>query len=102
MPDLSRINVIRAGVDLAHIKNNRIEPAHGLFMASKPQYLNNVLDMDKSDERVRQFLNGQQIECDSGKGYCAAAVNGYVMGFGKCSNGVLKNHYPKGLRNFNL
>nr|MCR4814157.1 Fmu (Sun) protein [Lachnospiraceae bacterium] len=23
---------------------------------------------------------------------------GYSLGFGKASNGVLKNHYPKGLR----
>jgi NOL1/NOP2/fmu family ribosome biogenesis protein len=32
------------------------------------------------------------------KGYCAVCVNGITLGFGKASNGRLKNKYPKGLR----
>lgn len=31
-------------------------------------------------------------------GYTAVAADGIVTGFGKASNGVLKNRYPKGLR----
>ncbi|MBR6407784.1 MAG: RsmF rRNA methyltransferase first C-terminal domain-containing protein [Clostridia bacterium] len=99
MPELSGINVVRAGVDLAEIKGKRLEPMHGFYMAAKPERVFNLLEMDTSDKRIAHFLNGQQIECGGKKGYCAAAVNGFIMGFGKCSDGVMKNHYPKGLRN---
>ena len=33
------------------------------------------------------------------KGWCGVAAAGVTAGFGKCSGGRLKNHYPKGLRN---
>lgn len=31
-------------------------------------------------------------------GFCAAVYQGLQLGFGKVSDGMLKNHYPKGLR----
>ena len=49
------------------------------------------------DNRINEFLHGLEIDCDK-KGYTAVAVDGMVTGFGKASNGKLKNHYPKGLR----
>ena len=44
-------------------------------------------------------ITGEEIEVPSDiKGYCAVCVNGITLGFGKASNGRLKNKYPKGLR----
>ena len=50
---------------------------------------------------LAKFLHGEEIEAPSGleKGYAAVKVQGFVTGFGKVSGGVIKNHYPKGLRN---
>ena len=32
------------------------------------------------------------------KGWYLVTVDGYSLGWGKLSGGILKNHYPKGLR----
>jgi NOL1/NOP2/fmu family ribosome biogenesis protein len=56
--------------------------------------------MPVSDTRVAKFLRGESIEDDSvSDGYVAILVDGYPLGFGKAKGGVIKNHYPKGIRN---
>ena len=64
---------------------------------------------NKPEERLAQktlafevvkFLHGEEIKIDESiKGYTLVCVNGISLGFGKASNGNLKNKYPKGLRN---
>ena len=44
------------------------------------------------------YLRGEEVACND-KGYTAVTVGGVVVGFGKASGGMLKNKYPKGLRN---
>jgi NOL1/NOP2/sun family putative RNA methylase len=100
MPNLKGINVLRSGILLGEIKKNRIEPAHSAFMAVTPQQCVNSVDFRLDDENIRRFLHGEEISVDKNiKGYTAVAVEGIVTGFGKASNGTLKNKYPKGLRN---
>ncbi len=97
LPQMKGLGVLRAGV-LLGTSQKRIEPAHAAFMAAKPEMLCSVLELDAS--QVTAFLHGEELEApDSYKGYTGVAVNGVVTGFGKCSNGRLKNRYPKGLRN---
>ncbi len=98
LPDINGLNVIRAGVFAGECKKNRIEPQHALFMSSKPEKLQRVLNLDQNDFRITQFLKGQEIDCSGENGYTAVALDGIITGFGKCSNGKLKNKYPKGLR----
>ncbi|MFR5069096.1 MAG: RsmF rRNA methyltransferase first C-terminal domain-containing protein [Eubacteriales bacterium] len=43
LPQLDGLGVLRAGVPLGEGKTNRIEPAHGLFMAAKPEELYQAL-----------------------------------------------------------
>ena len=53
-----------------------------------------------NSEEIKKFLHGEEIPVPKEtKGYTAVAVNSIVTGFGKASNGTLKNKYPKGLRN---
>ena len=55
--------------------------------------------MTLDDKRLMQFLHGEEIVCDINlRGYTQVCVCGIPLGFGKASNGTLKNHYPKGLR----
>ena len=42
--------------------------------------------------------NGEEIEADGKKGFTRVLVEGIPLGFGKLSEGRLKNYYPKGLR----
>lgn len=98
LPNLNGLGVIRAGVFLGTVKKNRIEPEHAMFSAYTAEYFRNVLDLKITDERVQKFLCGEEIDCDSQKGYTLLAVEGISLGFGKCSNGRMKNKYPKGIR----
>lgn len=94
-----RVSVLRSGVILGQIVKNRIEPHHSVFMAAKPQECVSKVDFDVNSPEIKAFLHGEEIAVDSCvKGYTAVCVNGITTGFGKCSNGRLKNKYPKGLR----
>lgn len=100
LPDLKNLGVIRAGLLLGELKTKRIEPAHAAFMAAKPKELCSVINFPHDSAEIYAFLRGEEIAVDASyKGYTGVAVDGVLTGFGKCSNGRLKNHYPKGLRN---
>ena len=100
LPDLSGLGVLRAGVQMGEIKKSRIEPAHALFLAAKPEELKQVYDFSLEDPRIAAFLRGEEIEIEENyAGYTGVAVEGITVGFGKASGGRLKNRYPKGLRN---
>lgn len=98
IPPVDGIGVIRAGVFSGEFVKNRIEPAHSLFTSADPEHLRRVLDLHIDDPRVSEFLHGNETDCNGDSGYTAVAVEGIITGFGKCSNGRLKNKYPKGLR----
>ena len=44
------------------------------------------------------YLRGNTIETGKSRGWVLVCVEGIGLGWGKESNGILKNHYPKGLR----
>lgn len=99
LPDCKGLGVIAAGVAAAEICKNRLEPCHSLFMAaSDADCCVSSLNLKLGDPRLTAFLRGETIEAPGCKGWTAVAEEGIVTGFGKVSNGILKNHYPKGLR----
>ncbi|MBE6822923.1 MAG: hypothetical protein E7518_07495 [Ruminococcaceae bacterium] len=100
LPELKNLGVIRAGVLLGEAKKNRVEPAHALFMAAAPSQLNTVVAFSHDSPQLAAFLRGEELSVEpSLRGYAGVAVDGVMTGFGKCSGGRMKNHYPKGLRN---
>lgn len=100
LPDLAGLGVLRAGILLAQKKKNRLEPEHALFMASKAQESRQKVDLPLEDPRVYSYLHGEEIGISERlKGFTTVFVEGVALGFGKASGGVLKNRYPKGLRN---
>ncbi len=101
LPPLDGLRVLRCGVDAGTIRKNRMEPAHHLYKTIDPKTAAQTVDFPLDDPRLELFLKGQMVECDSAlKGYAAVTVQGIPLGFGKASGGALKNHYPKGLREF--
>lgn len=95
--DIDKIKVMRCGLHLGQCKKNRFEPSHALALAMKKEDFKNTEDFDCNDEKIRSYLIGNVIESNK-SGWCAVCVNGYPLGWGKASGGVLKNHYPKHLR----
>lgn len=99
LPVLKGLGVIRAGICFGEIKKNRIEPCHALFMAAKKENLKSYVDLPYNDIRLDKFYHGEEIEIDNSlKGFTAVLVEGITTGFGKATDGTLKNRYPKGLR----
>ena len=94
-----KLPVLRSGIILGQIVKNRIEPHHSAFMAAKADECVSKVDFDVNSAEIKAFLHGEEVAVDNNiKGYTAVCVNGITVGFGKCSNGRLKNKYPKGLR----
>lgn len=93
-PDLSSIRTLRAGLHLGEFKGKTFAPDHAIALSiSFP----NTIEL--SDLEVLTYLHGDVLPCDeSTKGFVILSHKGYQIGFGKASNGMIKNHYPKGLR----
>ena len=96
--DWKGLQVLRVGIRLGEVKNGRFEPNHSLAVALKKEAFKNTVDLSETDERVEKYLRGETFEADIKNGWCAVCVAGYPLGWGKAVNGVIKNHYPKGLR----
>ncbi len=95
MPDISRLKVLRPGLELGEVKKDRFEPAHALALWL--QSTKTMQDYPAESEQMQDYLHGQTVP-SSQKGWCLVTVDGYSIGWGKGDGTQLKNHYPKGLR----
>ena len=95
--DIDKIKVIRSGLHLGICRKNRFEPSHSLCLALTKDDFKNSIDFECDSIELKKFLMGETIECDK-KGWCVVTVNGFPIGWGKASNGILKNHFPKYMR----
>ncbi|MBQ9118171.1 MAG: RsmB/NOP family class I SAM-dependent RNA methyltransferase [Clostridia bacterium] len=96
--DFSKMNVLRVGIKLGEFVGGRFVPAHALATSTKAENCQNVVDMPMHDTRVDKYLRGETFEADGKDGWCLVCVDGISLGWGKRVNGIVKNHYPKGLR----
>ena len=97
VPPLAGLRVLRTGLHLGTRKKNRLEPAHALAKALKPSEAAHSLNCSYED--TCRYLQGETISCpDNWKGWTLVCYEGCSLGWGKARNGLLKNHYPKGLR----
>lgn len=104
LPNLRGLNVLRAGVLAGFFKGSRFEPAHALYLAADAQKAVNTVNLSLNNTELAAFLHGETVEApaNSTKGWVSVKADGFIVGFGKISEGMVKNHYPKGLRNLNL
>lgn len=98
LPALKGMRVLRPGLHLGTLKKNRFEPSHALALALQPEEAVHVWNLESKDDRVSAFLRGQTFPAEGDKGWYLICVDGYSMGWGKLAGGIMKNHYPKGLR----
>ena len=95
--DIDKIKVVRCGLHLGQCRKNRFEPAHALALALKKEDFKNTENFYVDDAEIKAYLTGNVIPSDK-SGWSCVCVNGYPLGWGKASVGMLKNHYPKYLR----
>ena len=97
-PDTKKLKVLRYGLHLGMLKKNRFEPSHALSHYLKMEDVKNVENFSVQDNKILDYLRGNTIETGKSRGWVLVCVEGIGLGWGKESNGILKNHYPKGLR----
>jgi NOL1/NOP2/sun family putative RNA methylase len=98
MPSVKGLKVLRTGLHVGIFKKNRFEPAHALALALNPSDVKNVVNLDSTDIKIKQYLNGQTFPAEGDKGWYLICVDGFSIGWGKLAGGIMKNHYPRGLR----
>ena len=95
------VKIERAGLHMGTFAKNRFEPSLALSRVLKKEDVKNVICLTESEkDTALAYLRGEQINDISPelKGWTLVMYEGYGLGFGKATGGVLKNHYPKGLR----
>ncbi|MCR5502435.1 MAG: RsmF rRNA methyltransferase first C-terminal domain-containing protein [Lachnospiraceae bacterium] len=102
VPGLSGLRVLRAGLHLGTIRKDRFEPSHALFLYLKKE--DTALSAELSEEEAVSYLAGESVRLSdkdprsSLNGWCLLLYKGKSIGGGKINQGMIKNHYPKGLR----
>lgn len=112
----NKIHVLRAGVQKGEYiegkykKSKIYVPSHAEILAMGPEELRQGSVDLKSETAALRYLKGESIRLSelslsdyelfsAGEGeFTAVSFDGYALGLGKYVNGVIKNHYPKGLR----
>lgn len=97
MPDPKGLKVLRPGLHLGELKKNRFEPSHALALALCPKDVRNVWNLESQSDALA-YLRGETFPAQGEKGWYLICFKGFGMGWGKMAAGVMKNHYPKGLR----
>ena len=97
-PDLHGIRVLRAGVHLGEIRGKTAVPSHAAAMSINPPVMPS-LELDT--EKACRYMAGETIEANK-NGWLLIRYKGLVLGWGKGSGGIIRNHYPKRLRKSRL
>ncbi|MBR2650893.1 MAG: tRNA and rRNA cytosine-C5-methylase, partial [Clostridia bacterium] len=85
-----------AGVLIGELHGRVLVPSHQFFSAYGRLFKRQAhVDADTA----KRYIAGLEIPASfEGSGFCSVIYRGAPLGGGKASGGIIKNHYPKGLR----
>lgn len=94
--DLKGLKILRYGLPIGEIEKNRFIPHHSFAMFHQQEKTNYY---NLNQEEALMYLRGYTLQVSSEKkGYVIVSYKNCPLGWGKLTNGQLKNHLPKGLR----
>lgn len=94
LPDLKGIRTLRCGLHLGEVRGKNFFPDHALALA-----LPALRALKVTAEEAAAYQSGHPLPADDAcKGWYTPTLEGMQLGWAKASDGMLKNHYPKGLR----
>ena len=93
-PDLRGLKALRVGLHLGTLQGRVFKPDHAWAVCMTPPELPRI---PLNEQHVLAYLAGETVPAD-GRGWALAEYAGLTLGWGKVSDGVMKNHYPKELR----
>ena len=97
-PSVQGVKVLRAGLHVGQLRGKLFFPDHAWALAAQPPELPHV---ELSREEAAKYQAGEELAAENGAGFVLACYGGLTLGWGKVSEGRMKNHYPKGLRRNN-
>jgi NOL1/NOP2/sun family putative RNA methylase len=98
LPSLKGLKVERPGRYLGQAKKSHFVPSHALALSIQPEDVKQTIDFACDDPNLLLYLQGEALPANLNKGWTLVTVDGFPLGWGKVSGGLLKNHYPKWLR----
>lgn len=103
LSEVHGIPFLRNGLYMGEIRRDRFEPSQSFAMALRGDCYASVAALTSDDERTYRYLKGETIEVDDimpvhTGGWQLVCVDGYPLGWGKLTNGTLKNKYHSGWR----
>lgn len=98
MPNVRGLRLLRTGLLIGEMKKNRFEPSQALAMHLRMEQFANHVSLPAEDIRVIKYLKGETIELDAPDGWVLFGVDGFALGWGKVSGGIMKNKYLAGWR----
>ncbi len=91
------LRILRQGLHLGTIAGgDRFEPSHALALSLNTAKAKQTFAVDL--DGAWSYLCGNVLPCGDEKGWYLITFDGFSLGWGKASGGMMKNHYPKGLR----
>ncbi|MGN1084471.1 MAG: RsmF rRNA methyltransferase first C-terminal domain-containing protein, partial [Lachnospiraceae bacterium] len=100
LPELGGLRILRSGLLLGEMKKNRFEPSQALACALKAEEYENCYNLPATEEDVIRYLKCETITAKTpvADGFVLVCADGYPLGWGKASGGVIKNKYLAGWR----
>lgn len=94
--DIKNIRLTLPALHLGEIRKNRFEPSHHLCLAlSKDDF---ALTYEADEKELADYFKGGVIQKELKGSWGALLYKSFPVGWFKAAGGVLKNHYPKNLR----
>lgn len=107
VPSLQKLKIVRAGWYLGELKNNKLIPSQPFIMGINQNKMLKYIQLEQESEQLERFLKGETLFVDDviikgnyekQNGYSFVTVDGYVIGFVKIVDHMLKNEIPAGWR----
>ena len=97
-PDLAGIKTLRVGLHLGEFRGTAFIPDHAAALCI---HTPEIQTKDLLPEEAIRYTAGETL-LSSEEGWILIRYRGIAAGWGKCSGGIVRNHYPKGLRKNHL
>lgn len=97
---IEKVSAFMCGVTIGEIKKNYVLPHHQFFSAFGNDFKRKI-ELSPNSDNMNCYLHGEEIKTNLSDGWAVVTVCGVALGGVKISNGIAKNHYPKGLRLLN-
>lgn len=92
--DTGRLRLVRYGLLLGEARKGHFRPAHALALALRPSAFRSALNFAAEDAELLRYLAGHDMAAGV-EGWTLVTVDGFGVGWGKGSNGRVRNHYPR-------